>query len=151
MIRYVEGDLLSSNAEALVNAVNEVGVMGKGLALLFRQAFPENTQQYAAACRAGRVCVGSMLVVPVTTATGPRLIINFPTKKHWMSPSQLNWVQDGLRDLSRVLRERQVRSVAMPALGCGLGGLAWSQVQPAIEQALGDLFDIDIAVFLPHG
>jgi len=149
MIRYVQGNLLEAPAEALVNAVNEVGVMGKGIALLFRRAVPENMRAYEAACRKGAVRVGQMFVTENRGVAGPRWIINFPTKKHWRNPSRLEWVRDGLADLVRVVRERGIQSIALPALGCGNGGLDWSDVRKEIEAALGGLEDVEVRVYLP--
>lgn len=149
MIRYVQGNLLEAPAEALVNAVNEVGVMGKGIALLFRGAFPENMRVYEAACLRGEVKVGRMLVTENRTLPGPTWIINFPTKRHWRNPSRLMWVRDGLKDLVRVVREHGIRSLALPALGCGNGGLAWGQVRLEIETALAELSDVEVLVFEP--
>jgi O-acetyl-ADP-ribose deacetylase (regulator of RNase III) len=107
MIEYRQGNLLESGAEALVNTVNEVGVMGKGVALLFRDAYPANTEAYQDAARAGDVHVGRMFVTEHRSPVGPKWIINFPTKKHWRNPSKLEWVRDGLRDLR--LRQRGPR------------------------------------------
>src|SRR5205085_7888059 len=98
MIRYTQGNLLDDQAEALVNTVNEVGVMGKGIALMFREQFPENTEAYERACKAGEVRVGRMLVTKADAIWGPRWIINFPTKKHWRHPSRLEWIRHGLHD-----------------------------------------------------
>jgi O-acetyl-ADP-ribose deacetylase (regulator of RNase III) len=134
-VEFVSGNLLEADVEALVNPVNTKGVMGKGLALAFRRAFPANYETYRAACEAGEVRLGEMLVVK----DGGRLIVNFPTKGHWRSRSRLEDIEAGLRDLRRVLVEREVTSVAVPALGCGLGGLDWADVQPRIEAALDDL------------
>jgi O-acetyl-ADP-ribose deacetylase (regulator of RNase III) len=114
----------------VVNTVNEVGVMGKGIALMFRDAFPENAGAYEAACRAGQVRVGHMFVTRNQALVGPRWIINFPTKKHWRNPSRLEWIREGLRDLVRAVRENGIRSVALPPLGCGAGGLEWSHQGP---------------------
>lgn len=149
MIRYTQGNLLEADTEALVNTVNEIGVMGKGIALMFREAFPENTRQYVAACKANAVHVGSMFIVRERDLTGQRWIINFPTKRHWRHPSKLEWIRDGLRDLVRVIKEKQIRSVAIPPLGCGAGGLAWPQVRQEIELALRDLGDVDVCVYSP--
>jgi O-acetyl-ADP-ribose deacetylase (regulator of RNase III) len=149
LIRYAQGNLLEAPTEALVNPVNEVGVMGKGIALLFRGAFPENTRAYEAACRTGEVQVGRMLVTANASLLGPRWIINFPTKKHWRNPSELEWVREGLKDLVRVVREQGIRSIALPALGCGNGGLPWEPVRREIEAALGSLEDVDVLVFQP--
>ena len=148
MIRYTTGNLLEASADALVNTVNEVGVMGKGIALMFRDAFPVNTRAYEEAAKAGQVRVGRMLVTEGHDLIGPRWIINFPTKKHWRQPSRLEWVREGLKDLQRVLREKQIHSVALPPLGCGNGGLEWTQVRHEIEGALGSL-DLDIVVYEP--
>jgi len=149
MIRYVRGNLLEAPAEALVNTVNEVGVMGKGLALVFRGAFPDNTRAYEAACRRGEVTVGRMMVTENRVLLRPRWIINFPTKRQWRHPSRLEWVREGLKDLVRVVGEHGVRSLALPVLGCGNGGLEWSQVRREIESALGDLSDMEVLVFEP--
>jgi O-acetyl-ADP-ribose deacetylase (regulator of RNase III) len=149
MIEYRHGNLLESGAEALVNTVNEVGVMGKGVALLFRDAYPANTEAYQEAVRAGDVHVGRMFVTEHRSPAGPKWIINFPTKKHWRNPSKLEWVRDGLRDLVRVITEKKIRSVALPPVGCGSGGLEWAVVKREIEGELGGLNDIDILVFEP--
>lgn len=149
MIEYREGNLLDDSAEALVNTVNEVGVMGKGIALMFREGFPLNTERYEAACRQGEVRVGKMLVTPTKELVGPKWIINFPTKKHWRHPSQIEWIRDGLVDLVRVVKEHNIRSIAIPPLGCGNGGLQWTQVQPAIEAALRELPDVVMHVYVP--
>lgn len=149
MIRYTTGNLLDAQTEALVNTVNEVGVMGKGIALMFREAFPDNTADYEAACKAGEVRVGQMFVTENHALTGPRWIINFPTKKHWRHPSKIEWVRNGLDDLKRVIQEKNIKSIALPPLGCGNGGLEWDQVRPAIESALAPLAGVEITVFEP--
>src|SRR4029077_14217852 len=118
-----------AQSEALVNTVNTIGVMGKGVALMFREAFPENFNAYEAACRKGEVVVGKMFVTENHGLTGPRYIFNFPTKKHWIHPSRLEWIQAGLRDLVHVIRDRHIKSVALPPLGCGHGGLSWPTVR----------------------
>jgi O-acetyl-ADP-ribose deacetylase (regulator of RNase III) len=148
MITFKEGNLLESRAEALVNTVNTVGVMGKGIALMFKERFRENFQRYAKACKAGEVKTGRMFTTPVQELDGPRWIINFPTKQHWRAPSRMEWVEEGLQDLRRFLVEERIRSVAIPPLGAGNGGLAWPAVRQRIERALGDL-DIDVEVFEP--
>jgi O-acetyl-ADP-ribose deacetylase (regulator of RNase III) len=116
---------------------------------MFREAFPENTRAYQAACNAGQVRVGRMLVTQNQTLIGPRWIINFPTKRHWRNPSKMDWIRDGLKDLVRVLREHDIRSVAVPPLGCGAGGLDWPQVRREIEAALSELGDVDVLVYEP--
>jgi O-acetyl-ADP-ribose deacetylase (regulator of RNase III) len=148
-IRFVRGNLLEADVEALVNAVNTVGVMGKGIALMFKDAFPENFDEYAQACKEDRVRVGEMFVTERRAATGPRWILNFPTKKHWRNPSEMEWVSAGLADLRRLLVEKGIRSVAVPPLGTGLGGLSWPAVKAAITSALGDLEGVDVLVYQP--
>ena len=149
MIRYTQGNLLEAHAEAVINTVNEIGVMGKGIALMIREAFPSSAKAYMEACKRGEVRVGKMFVTAAEGLLGPRWIIHFPTKKHWRHPSRMEWVRDGLEDLVRVLREKQIRSVAMPPLGCGNGGLEWSQVRREIELAMSDLVDVDVIVYEP--
>jgi O-acetyl-ADP-ribose deacetylase (regulator of RNase III) len=151
MIRYAQGNLLSASVEALVNTVNEVGVMGKGIALMFRETFPEASREYERAAKDGRVKVGHMLVTESRGLIGPRWIIHFPTKKHWRHPSKLIWVQEGLRDLVRTIREHRIRSVAIPPLGCGNGGLDWELVRREIEAAAAEIPDVDVLVFAPTG
>jgi O-acetyl-ADP-ribose deacetylase (regulator of RNase III) len=148
MVRYTQGNLLEAKAEALVNTVNTVGVMGKGIALMFRERFAENFRRYVAACKAGEVGIGRMFVTEVRELDGPRWVVNFPTKQHWRGPSRMEWIEEGLKDLRRFLVENRVTSVAIPPLGAGNGGLAWTEVRPRIEAALGDL-DLDILVFEP--
>lgn len=149
MIRYTQGNLLDAQTEAVVNTVNTVGVMGKGIALMFREAFPENFKIYEAACKRQEVAVGKMLVTKNYELTGPRYIINFPTKKHWIHPSRIEWVQAGLQDLARVIKEHGIRSVALPPLGCGNGGLSWPAVRSEIERALSVTPDVDVIVYEP--
>jgi O-acetyl-ADP-ribose deacetylase (regulator of RNase III) len=148
MITFRQGNLLQARAEALVNTVNTVGVMGKGIALMFKERFAENFQQYAAACKAKQIKTGKMFVTQVHELDGPRWIVNFPTKQHWRSPSQMAWILDGLQDLRRFLIENQVKSIAIPPLGAGNGGLKWADVREKIETALGDL-NTEILVFEP--
>ncbi|HYW05948.1 MAG TPA: macro domain-containing protein [Longimicrobium sp.] len=150
MIRYTQGNLLDASAEALVNTVNEVGVMGKGVALMFRERFPENARVYVEASKAGQVRVGRVLVTPAGELF-PKWIVHFPTKKHWRNPSRLEWVRDGLDDLVRVAREMGIGSIALPPLGCGNGGLDWQQVRPMIESAFAALPDVEVIVFEPTG
>lgn len=148
MITYTQGNLLEAHAEALVNTVNTVGVMGKGIALMFKERFGENFRLYAAACKAKEVQTGKMFVTEVYELDGPRWIVNFPTKQHWRAKSQMAWVVEGLQDLRRFLIEQQVKSIAIPPLGAGNGGLEWAEVREQIERALGDL-DVDIQIFEP--
>jgi O-acetyl-ADP-ribose deacetylase (regulator of RNase III) len=149
MITFTTGNLLSSDADALVNTVNTVGVMGKGVALMFKEAYPENFKAYEAACKGGCVEVGKMFVVARSDLVGPKWIINFPTKKHWRNPSKMEWVTDGLSDLVEVIRDLGIRSIAIPPLGAGNGGLNWPEVRARIVDALSTLDDVDVVVFQP--
>lgn len=139
----------TTGAEALVNTVNVVGVMGKGLALQFKQRFPANFEAYAAACRRGEVKIGAMFVF-ATGVPPPRFIFNFPTKRHWRAPSQIEYVRDGLVALVKELRARSIRSVAIPPLGCGNGGLSWEDVKPLIERAATALPGVRLLMFSPE-
>ena len=147
MITYHKGNLLDAPVDALVNTVNTVGVMGKGIALMFKEAFPENFRVYEDACKRKDVRVGRMFVTESSRFDGPRWIINFPSKKHWRQPSKLEWIIEGLTDLRRVIADNGIRSIALPPLGCGNGGLEWAAVRREIERALGPLADIDVQVF----
>jgi O-acetyl-ADP-ribose deacetylase (regulator of RNase III) len=149
MIRYTQGNILEAPADALVNTVNEVGVMGKGVALMFSEAFPENARAYVEACKNGKVRIGHMFVTQNKELVQPRWIINFPTKKHWRAPSRLEWIQSGLDDLVRVIKEKGIRSVALPPLGSGNGGLEWTVVRGVIESALARLPDVDVLIYSP--
>jgi O-acetyl-ADP-ribose deacetylase (regulator of RNase III) len=149
MIEYTTGNLLDTDAEALVNTVNTVGVMGKGIALMFKEAFPENYQAYRAACKAGEVRTGKMFVTERNQLVGPRLIINFPTKRHWRGKSSPEWIEQGLEDLKRVIRDYNITSIALPPLGSGNGGLEWAKVKPRIERALAEMPDVHVRVFEP--
>jgi O-acetyl-ADP-ribose deacetylase (regulator of RNase III) len=149
MITFHKGNLLDAPVEALVNTVNTVGVMGKGIALMFKEAFPENFRAYDEACKRGDVRIGHMFVTESSRLDGPRWIINFPSKKHWRHPSKLEWITEGLADLRRVVVEKDIRSIALPPLGCGNGGLDWAEVRPEIERALASLSDVEVLVFEP--
>jgi len=149
MITSATGDILKADVEAVVNTVNTVGVMGKGLALQFKRRYPENFTIYKRACDAGDVKVGSMFVTRTDQLTGPRLIVNFPTKKHWRGDSRLEWVRAGLQDLVRVIRDEGITSIAIPPLGAGNGGLNWQDVRPLVEEALSQLDDVRVELFEP--
>ena len=151
MIQYKTGDILSESADALVNTVNCVGVMGRGLALQFKRAFPKNFQAYAEQCRRGEMRPGRVFVFETGEALPPRYIINFPSKRHWRGKSRIDDIESGLASLVNEIRVRDVRSVAIPPLGSGLGGLAWPVVRRRIEKALGDLREVDVVVFEPRG
>lgn len=148
MIRKGEGDLLKADVEALVNTVNCVGVMGKGIALQFKRRYPQVFKDYEAACRRGDVRIGRMFVVPTNELTGPRFVINFPTKKHWRSPSKLAYIKQGLASLRAVIEDLGIQSVAIPPLGAGNGGLNWAEVEPLIREAL-DGMPVTVSLFAP--
>ncbi|MBG9587220.1 type II toxin-antitoxin system antitoxin DNA ADP-ribosyl glycohydrolase DarG [Cytobacillus firmus] len=150
MIEYRKGNLLEDSSEALVNTVNTVGVMGKGIALQFKQAFPEVFREYEKACKKSEVKTGEMHVVETNSLVGPRYVINFPTKQHWKEKSRMSYIVEGLKDLVRVVRELNIQSIAIPPLGCGNGGLEWSVVKPLIEKAFQDL-PLDVHVYEPAG
>jgi O-acetyl-ADP-ribose deacetylase (regulator of RNase III) len=149
MIRYTTGNLLDAEVDALVNAVNCVGVMGKGIALQFRHAWPGNYEEYRKTCQRGEVQPGSMFIHDTGRAVNPRFIINFPTKRHWKGKSRLEDVASGLDALVKEIRTRKIQSIALPPLGCGAGGLGWSVVRSLIEQKLADLRDVDIVIYEP--
>ena len=149
MIRSVTGDILEASAEALVNTVNCVGVMGRGIALQFKQAFPDNFREYVAACRRGEVKPGRMVVFETGEAIGPRYIFNFPTKRHWRGKSRIEDIDAGLKALVAEVQARGIRSIAIPPLGSGLGGLDWSDVRPLIERAFGNLPQVEVLLFEP--
>jgi O-acetyl-ADP-ribose deacetylase (regulator of RNase III) len=149
MIEVTRGNLLEAKAEALVNAVNTVGVMGKGIALMFKEAFPENFKAYQAACKKKEVRVGQMFVTGRRALIGPKWIVNFPTKEHWRGASRMVWIEAGFEDLKRVIAENKIRSIAIPALGSGNGGLDWADVRPKIEAAMGELNDVSVLIYEP--
>lgn len=149
MIHYVKGNLLESDAQALVNTVNTVGVMGKGIALQFREAFPENYRIYRNICKEKKLHVGEMLVVKdQNLSSGSKLIINFPTKTHWRLPSEYSYIEQGLVALRAEITNRGIKSIAIPPLGSHNGGLDWWRVKQMIEQTLSDL-DCDIYLYEP--
>lgn len=149
MITFRQGNLLEANVEAVVNTVNTVGVMGRGIALMFKERFPENYRIYRAACKAHQVRTGEMFVTANNELDGPRWIINFPTKEHWKAPSRIQWVEQGLADLVRVIREMGIKSIALPPLGCGNGGLDWEEVRTLIKHAFSKMEDVEIITFEP--
>ncbi len=147
-MRHTHGNILDADAEALVNTVNTVGVMGKGIALMFKKAYPKNFKAYQKACKAKRLKVGSMFVTE-SGMYNPKWIVNFPTKEHWRGHTKIEWVIDGLKDLRDFIRANDVKSIAIPPLGCGNGGLNWADVKPHIVSALGDLSGVDIVIYEP--
>lgn len=151
MIEFSHGNLLTVDAEALVNTVNTEGTMGKGIALQFARAFPEILPGYEAACRSGELRPGKVQVIERGELLNPRWIINFPTKRHWRAKSRLADIEAGLTDLVQQVQTRGIRSIAVPPLGCGLGGLSWHDVRPRIEAAFAPLTDVRVLLFAPEG
>ena len=151
MINDSTGNLLRSDADALVNTVNCVGFMGKGIALQFKQAYPENFRAYQRACRAESVVPGKMFVFETGMMVNPKWIINFPTKRHWRGKSRVEDIKSGLAALTREVEERGIRSIAIPPLGCGNGGLKWSLVRPLIEAAFEHLPNVRVDLYAPRG
>jgi O-acetyl-ADP-ribose deacetylase (regulator of RNase III) len=151
MLERAEGDLLQADVDALVNTVNTVGVMGKGIALQFKRTYPAMFEEYRKACAAGQVSVGRMHVWATGALTGPRYIVNVPTKKHWRAPSKVEYIDAGLEDLVRVIGELGIESIAVPPLGAGNGGLDWGHVRPRIAAALNVLDGVRVVVFEPVG
>jgi O-acetyl-ADP-ribose deacetylase (regulator of RNase III) len=151
MFELTRGDLLKADAEAVVNTVNTEGIMGKGIALQFRKAYPENYEAYRRACEKGMVRPGRMFVFDREVMTSPRYIINFPTKRHWKSKSRMEDIETGLVALLAEIQQLGVKSVAVPPLGCGLGGLNWSQVRERMRDAFAQLPDVHWLVFEPSG
>ncbi len=149
MIDYKTGDIFAEDVEALVNSVNCVGVMGRGIALQFKNVFPDNFRAYAEACRRGEVQPGRMFVCETDQLTNPRYIINFPTKRHWRGKSRMEDIEAGLKALAREILERSIRSIAVPPLGSDLGGLNWADVRPRIDAALRGLEGVSVVVFTP--
>lgn len=149
MINSATGDIMKADVDAVINTVNTVGVMGKGLALQFKRRYPENFKAYKRACDLGTVEIGRMFVTETHQLTGPRLIVNFPTKKHWRADSRVEYIREGLEDLVRVIRERNIQSIAVPPLGSGNGGLNWSEVRPLVEDALAPIEGLRVEIFDP--
>jgi O-acetyl-ADP-ribose deacetylase (regulator of RNase III) len=152
MIKEISGNLLDADVEALVNTVNAVGVMGRGVALQFKQAFPANFSAYEAACRKGEVKPGRMFVFrrdTLGTRRNPRFIINFPTKRDWRGKSRIEDIESGLLDLVKVVRDEGIQSIALPPLGCGSGRLDWSDVRKRIKESFESLPDVLTLVYVP--
>ncbi len=151
MIELKRGDILQAEAEALVNTVNCVGVMGRGIALQFKKEYPENFDEYKSVCDRKDLHPGKMLVVNLNRLHDPRYVINFPTKRHWKGKSRIEDVEAGLDALVEEIRQRNIQSIAIPPLGCGLGGLDWNQVRPLIEKAFHALPGVDVLLYEPAG
>jgi O-acetyl-ADP-ribose deacetylase (regulator of RNase III)/uncharacterized protein YwgA len=147
---YTKGNLLEAKAYALVNTVNTVGVMGKGIALQFKETFPVNFKEYLASCKRGELQPGKLLAIKDQTLEGEKLIINFPTKTEWYKKSQYDFVESGLQELAKLIVEKDIKSIAIPPLGCGNGGLKWAKVKPLMEKYLGGLNDVDIMIYEPN-
>lgn len=150
MIEFTTGDILKADVEALVNTVNCVGIMGRGIALQFKTAFPVNFKAYAAACARAEVQPGKMFVFETGYVSNPKYIINFPTKRHWRGDSRIEDIESGLNALVTEIKTRRIKSVAIPPLGSGLGGLDWSQVRARIEATISELADVRVVVFEPR-
>lgn len=149
MIKFTKGNILESDAQALVNTVNTVGVMGKGIALQFKRAFPNNYKAYSKACKNDLVDIGKLFVFKdMNLTTGEKIIINFPTKKHWRNSSEYTFIETGLDDLIRIIESHNIQSIAIPPLGAGNGGLNWARVKKIIETKLKDI-DIEIFIYEP--
>lgn len=151
MITYTSGDILNADVEALVNTVNCVGIMGRGIALQFKNMFPDNFDAYASACAREEVQPGKMFIYPTRELTNPHFIVNFPTKRHWRGKSRIEDIESGLVALREEIVRRGIKSIAIPPLGSGLGGLDWQDVKPRIVSALSSLQDVDIRVYEPKG
>ena len=152
MITLTQGDLLKQDdVDAIVNAVNCVGVMGKGIALQFKHRWPANFTEYTAACKAGKVRPGCMFIYALGGLIQPHHIINFPTKDHWRDGSRIQFIEEGLVDLVAQVRRLGIRSIAIPPLGCGNGGLRWSDVLPLIQAAFEPLHEVEVRLFEPEG
>jgi O-acetyl-ADP-ribose deacetylase (regulator of RNase III) len=150
MFELVKGNLFEAPVEALVNPVNCVGVMGKGLAHEFSKRYIVASKRYIRACEAGEVRIGKVYVTDLHREQPPWLLIHFPTKKHWRDDSRIEWIEQGLASLVQEVRARGIQSIAVPALGCGYGGLAWSLVRPFIEKAATDLEGTRVLIYEPH-
>ncbi|MFN3959253.1 MAG: macro domain-containing protein [Parvularculaceae bacterium] len=150
MIEFKTGNILRADAEALVNTVNCVGIMGRGIALQFKNGFPENFKAYEAACAREEVQPGKMFVFETRTLTNPKFIINFPTKRHWRGKSRMEDIDSGLKALAEEIRARGIRSIAIPPLGSGLGGLNWAVVRPRIVEAMRGFNDLQVTIFEPN-
>lgn len=151
MLELTKGNILEADTEALVNTVNTEGVMGKGIALQFKKKFPKMYDDYRAACEAGEIVPGRMHVFEQTEMLNPRYIINFPTKRHWRSRARMEDIKTGLIALKQEIENRGIRSVAVPPLGCGNGGLDWRNVRPTIERGLSELRDVRVLLYPPAG
>ena len=147
-MKFTKGNILESTAEALVNTVNTVGVMGKGVALQFKERFPDNFAQYVSACKRGEVTIGKMFVTNANSIINPKWIFNFPTKKHWMHKSSYEYIKSGIEDLVIQVKEKNIKSIAIPPLGAGQGGLDWQIVKDILSERLSHL-NMEIIIYEP--
>lgn len=150
MVVVTKADILTANVEAIVNPVNCVGVMGKGVALQFKRTYPANFAFYKRACECGDMKIGTVLVYGTGKRVNPKCIINFPTKRHWRDNSRMEDIESGLYNLVEVVRLYGIKSIAIPALGCGNGGLRWDDVRPRIERAFADVTSVDVYILEPR-
>lgn len=151
MIELTSGDILKDDSDAIVNTVNCVGIMGRGIALQFKNAWPENFKAYKAACDREEVQPGHMFIYDTERLAAPRYIVNFPTKRHWKGKSRMQDIDAGLEALVRDVARMGIRSIAIPPLGSGLGGLEWDEVRPRIEAAMQALPDVHVRLYEPKG
>ena len=149
-MKFIKGNLLNAETQAIVNTVNTVGVMGKGIALQFKERFPQNFLAYKAACKNNLVQTGKMFVFTESDLRGEKIIVNFPTKEEWYRKSQYNWIEEGLKDLVNVIEERNIKSISIPPLGCGNGGLKWDKIKELMSQYLGNLIDVEVYIYEPN-
>lgn len=150
MISYKKGNMFNEDAEAIINTVNCVGVMGRGIALQFKKLYPDNFKEYHKACKAGEVKPGKMFIFSNSLLINPKYIINFPTKRHWKGKSSIYDIKEGLLALKKDIKKLNIQSIVIPPLGCGLGGLNWADVKNLIDDIMGDLNDVQIIVFKPN-
>jgi O-acetyl-ADP-ribose deacetylase (regulator of RNase III) len=150
-LNSIKGDIFKTNSEALVNPVNCDGFMGKGVALKFKMAFPDNFNEYQKKCQNNELRPGKLFIYATGSISNPRYIVNFPTKRHWREKSRLEDISAGLKTLIEEIQRHDIKSIAIPALGCGLGGLLWPDVRLMIEHAFMRLPDVDVILFEPLG
>ena len=149
MIHYITGNLLESDAEALVNTVNTFGVMGKGIALQFKNTFPNNYKKYSEACKNKELEIGQLLITEENILSGKKIVINFPTKTNWRLPSEYKYIEAGLEELVKVIKEKSIKSIAIPPLGAGNGGLDWNKVKSILEKYLSQI-EAEIFIYEPN-
>ena len=149
MIHYITGNLLESDAEALVNTVNTFGVMGKGIALQFKNVFPNNFKKYSEACKNKELEIGQLLITEENILSGKKIVINFPTKTNWRLPSEYKYIEAGLEELVKVIKEKSIKSIAIPPLGAGNGGLDWNKVKSILEKYLSQT-EAEVFIYEPN-